>query len=128
MSGVPGLAAPLGAVGDVWEKAGRAVVSRLRRAGVATGLGPRRRPAGVRGVPDSIRCALRAVVAGGGKLESAAVRVVQTVAGSLRGAGGKSELRRAVRWVTPSPGDRKESATENRPPLRSRSGKGEKVR
>ena len=75
---------------------------------------------------DSLR--LRAVVAGGGKLESAAVRVVQTVAGSLRGAGGKSELRRAVRWVTPSPGDRKESATENRPPLRSRSGKGEKVR
>src|SRR5436309_15700018 len=29
---------------------------------------------------------------------------------------GKSELRRALRWVTPSPGDGKESATENRPP------------
>jgi len=30
--------------------------------------------------------------------------------------GGKSELPRAVRWVTPSPGDGKESATENIPP------------
>src|SRR5882672_1607535 len=34
---------------------------------------------------------------------------------------GKSELRRALRWVTPSPGDGKESATENRPPGREAS-------
>ena len=37
-------------------------------------------------------------------------------------AGGKSELHKAVRWVTPSPGNRKESATENRPPLPPGSG------
>src|SRR3972149_1933797 len=43
------------------------------------------------------------------------VRAGQMIAGSSR-VGGKSELRRAVRWVTPSPGDRKESATENTPP------------
>ena len=43
---------------------------------------------------------------------------------------GKSELHRARCWVTPSPGDGKESATESRPPrgtLVSR-GKGETVR
>jgi hypothetical protein len=33
--------------------------------------------------------------------------------------GGKSGLRRARCWVTPSPGDGKESATENRPPSQS---------
>ncbi len=31
-------------------------------------------------------------------------------------AGGKSGLHRAGCWVTPSPGDGKESATEKRPP------------
>ena len=41
-------------------------------------------------------------------------------------AGGKSELRRAWCWVTPSEGDLKESATENKPP--EQSGKGETVR
>jgi len=43
---------------------------------------------------------------------------------------GKSELHRARCWVTPSPGDGKESATESKPPggtLVSR-GKGERVR
>ena len=33
------------------------------------------------------------------------------------GARGKSELHRAVCWLTTSPGNRKESATENIPPL-----------
>ncbi len=49
--------------------------------------------------------------------------------------GGKSGLYRTRCWVTPSPGDGKESATENIPPDRTirshrinRSGKGEKVR
>ena len=41
-------------------------------------------------------------------------------------AGGKSELQRAGCWVTPSPGDGKESATENIP-LRLRRSKGEKA-
>jgi len=41
-------------------------------------------------------------------------------------AGGKSELHRAGSWVTPSPGDGKESATENIP-LRLRRSKGEKA-
>ena len=50
-------------------------------------------------------------------------------------AGGKSELRRAVRRVTPGQGNLKESGTENIPPdvraagnARERRGKGEKVR
>jgi len=34
----------------------------------------------------------------------------------MRG-GGKSGLHRTGCWVTPSPGNRKESATERRPPL-----------
>jgi len=42
---------------------------------------------------------------------------------------GKSELRRAVRRVTPGQGDLKDSGTENIPPFDSPSrGKGEKVR
>ena len=41
-------------------------------------------------------------------------------------AGGKSELRRAVRRVTPGQGNLKESGTENVPPAKV--GKGEKVR
>ena len=60
------------------------------------------------------------------------VRAGWTVAGFLRKARGKSELHRAVCWLTTSPGDRKESATENIPPLLGAlvlgSGKGEKVR
>ncbi len=50
-------------------------------------------------------------------------------AGILRyeGAGGKSEHRRAGCFVTRSPGDRQESATEKIPPRFSR-GKGEKAR
>ena len=43
------------------------------------------------------------------------------------GAGGKSEHHRAGCFVTRSPGDRQESATENIPPRFLR-GKGEKVR
>ena len=49
-------------------------------------------------------------------------------------AGGKSELRRAVRRVTPGQGNLKESGTENIPPVarapskRRSEGKGEKVR
>jgi len=47
-------------------------------------------------------------------------------------AGGKSELRRAVRRVTPGQGNLKESGTENIPPEKGGrtpfSGKGEKVR
>ena len=45
--------------------------------------------------------------------------------------GGKSELRRTVRRVTPGQGDLKESGTENIPPVDTRdvsAGKGEKVR
>src|SRR5438034_252688 len=45
--------------------------------------------------------------------------------------GGKSELRRAVRRVTPGRGNSKESGTENTPPTiarRAKVGKGEKVR
>jgi len=41
-------------------------------------------------------------------------------------ARGKSELRRAGCWVTPSKGDFKESATEIKPPVLT--GKGETVR
>jgi len=45
--------------------------------------------------------------------------------------GGKSELQRAERWVTPRCREATESATENRPPKFSRlygkTGKGEKV-
>jgi hypothetical protein len=41
--------------------------------------------------------------------------------------GGKSGLRRTRCWVTPSPGDGKESATERIPPRIAR-GKGEMVR
>jgi hypothetical protein len=41
-------------------------------------------------------------------------------------AGGKSELRWAVRRVTPGQGNLKESGTENIPPAQA--GKGEKVR
>jgi hypothetical protein len=48
------------------------------------------------------------------------------------GAGGKSELRRAVRRVTPGQGNLKESGTENIPPAEApsgvKAGKGEKVR
>ena len=46
-------------------------------------------------------------------------------------AGGKSELRRAVRRITSGQGNLKESGTENIPPafaLRATVGKGEKVR
>jgi hypothetical protein len=50
-------------------------------------------------------------------------------------AGGKSELRRAVRRVTPGQGDLKDSGTENIPPCERGvvpdpffAGKGEKVR
>jgi hypothetical protein len=51
-----------------------------------------------------------------------------------RKAGGKSELRRAVRRVTPGQGNLKESGTEKIPPLEGAAsaalteGKGEKVR
>ena len=50
-----------------------------------------------------------------------------------RKAGGKSELRRAVRRVTPGQGDLKDSGTENIPPgfaasRGAKAGKGEKVR
>ncbi len=38
------------------------------------------------------------------------------IAGPREGAGGKSGLRRAGCWVTPSLGDEQESATESRPP------------
>ena len=38
--------------------------------------------------------------------------------GAFRGLRGKSELRRAGCWVTPSEGDLKESATEIKPPLK----------
>jgi hypothetical protein len=43
---------------------------------------------------------------------------------------GKSELHRARCWVTPSPGDGKESATERKPPGETfvSRGKGERVR
>jgi hypothetical protein len=40
-------------------------------------------------------------------------------------AGGKSELRRAVRRVTPGQGDLKESGTENTQPAFARKGGGE---
>ena len=61
------------------------------------------------------------------------------VAGALVGAGGKSELRRAGCWITPSGGNPKESATEKRPPMHAArrgaipgasrlAGKGETVR
>ena len=43
------------------------------------------------------------------------------------GTGGKSELRRAGCWVTPSGGNSKDSATESKPPAAS-AGKGETVR
>ena len=44
-----------------------------------------------------------------------------TDAVSITGKGGKSELRRAVRRVTPGQGDLKESGTENIPPELCRS-------
>ena len=47
------------------------------------------------------------------------------------GPGGKSELRRARWWVTPTGRKARESATENRPPMapvRRGTGKGETVR
>ena len=50
---------------------------------------------------------------------------------SAESRGGKSELRRAVRRVTPGQGDLKDSGTENIPPafaLRAKASKGEKVR
>ena len=52
-------------------------------------------------------------------------------AASLWCGGGKSGLRRTGRWVTPSPGNRKESATERKPPSSTHEvvgGKGERVR
>ena len=56
------------------------------------------------------------------------VAVSQTIALSERSAragreskGGKSELRRAVRRVTPGQGNLKDSGTENIPPFDSRS-------
>ena len=51
--------------------------------------------------------------------------VVQMAAGKDSLPGGKSELRRAWRWVTSSGGDSKESATESKPPASA--GKGETV-
>jgi len=53
-------------------------------------------------------------------------------AGEVNSVGGKSGLQRAGRWVTPSRGDPKESATENNRPAAAisgeqLSGKGEKV-
>jgi hypothetical protein len=52
---------------------------------------------------------------------------------AARQGGGKSGLHRTKRWVTPSPGDGKDSATERKPPLIRTfrgpiRGKGEKVR
>src|SRR4029078_7960460 len=46
----------------------------------------------------------------------AAAGVSRMVAAAPTRGRGTSELHRALRWVTPSPGDGKESATENRPP------------
>jgi hypothetical protein len=43
-------------------------------------------------------------------------------------AGGKSGLRRARWWVTPTGREVRESATESRPPVRRLTGKGETVR
>src|SRR5438105_15624314 len=40
----------------------------------------------------------------------------RVTAGEVNSVGGKSGLRRAGRWVTPSRGDPKESATEIKPP------------
>jgi len=40
-----------------------------------------------------------------------------TAALPIRQRGGKSGLHRTECWVTPSPGDGEESATESRPPL-----------
>src|SRR5207249_10158223 len=51
-------------------------------------------------------------------LGSPRVGVRRMVAARSHPGRGKSELHRALRWVTPSPGDGKESATENRPPGR----------
>src|SRR5436305_14665803 len=56
----------------------------------------------------------------------------RVTAGEVNSVGGKSGLRRAGRWVTPSRGDPKESATENYRQARlisgeMSSGKGEKV-
>jgi len=56
----------------------------------------------------------------------------RATAGEVNSVGGKSGLHRAGRWVTPSRGDPKESATENyRRAVRvsgdELSGKGEKV-
>jgi len=53
-------------------------------------------------------------------------------AGEVNSVGGKSGLHRAGRWVTPSRGDPKESATENNRQAatisgEALSGKGEKV-
>ena len=46
------------------------------------------------------------------------------VAALRHGRRGKSELRRAMRRVTPGQGDLKESGTENIPPVEARKGKG----
>src|SRR5438105_6546221 len=56
----------------------------------------------------------------------------RVTAGEVNSVGGKSGLQRAGRWVTPSRGDPKESATENYRPAaaisgETLSGKGEKV-
>jgi len=54
-----------------------------------------------------------------------------TAASSSRRRGGKSGLRRTRCWVTPSPGNGKESATERRPPppiFCIGGGKGERAR
>ena len=62
-------------------------------------------------------------------------QTIAAFAPSGGGGGGKSELRRAVRRVTPGRGNSKESGTENIPPTcvagfiaGSETGKGEKVR